>query len=260
VKPHAVFQPFQRRRPDPAPEYVRPPVPIDFPAGEVVPEGKRHQLLRTALFDILTVAFADRAGIGCDQFVYWNARDPKVCVAPDVMLRFGQPDDIFDSWKTWQRGAPHLAVEIASAPGEIEPKVPKYHELGVEELVAFDADDRAAPLRIWHREGEDLVEQELRGARTALSVTLDAYWTVREDTKLGLILRLAHDPEGKELFPTRAEAEVRAREAEARAREAEVRAREAERDAEASARRAAEARIRELEAELARRDGSGRER
>src|SRR6476646_7246336 len=97
-----------------APErrYVRPPVPIHFPSSELVPETKRHMLLRTALFDILSLAFGDRAAIGSDQFVYYNALEPTECVSPDVMVRLGHANDLFETWKTWERGAPHVAVEI----------------------------------------------------------------------------------------------------------------------------------------------------
>jgi hypothetical protein len=41
--------------------YVRAPVPIRFPEAELVPESKRHLKQRTTLFQILELAFADRA-------------------------------------------------------------------------------------------------------------------------------------------------------------------------------------------------------
>ena len=43
-------------------------------------------------------AYADRAGIGSDQFVYWNAADPARGLAPDAFVRFGAPDEDFDTW------------------------------------------------------------------------------------------------------------------------------------------------------------------
>jgi hypothetical protein len=96
--------------------------------------------------------------------------------------------------------------------------------MGVQELVRFDADDSVTPLRIWDRAEFALVERDLTLSDFMRCRTLDAYFCVREDEKLGSMLRLARDAEGRDLFPTPAEA-----------------------------RRAAEARIRELEAELARR-------
>jgi hypothetical protein len=94
--------------------YVRPPVPLVFPSEQEVPETKRHLKLRTLLFELLELAFAERAAIGCDQFVYWDPTDPKACLAPDAFVRLGQPDFLFRSWKTWEHGAPHVAVEIIS--------------------------------------------------------------------------------------------------------------------------------------------------
>ena len=69
---------------------MRTPVPIVFPSEEKVPESKRHLKLRTLLYQVLDLAFADRAAIGCDQFVYWDPTDPKACLAPDAFVRWGE--------------------------------------------------------------------------------------------------------------------------------------------------------------------------
>ncbi|MGC4091745.1 MAG: hypothetical protein QM756_28445 [Polyangiaceae bacterium] len=90
--------------------YKRAPVPVHFPVEETVPETKRHLEQRTLLYEILKLAFAHRAAIGCDQFVYWNPTDPRQCLAPDAFVRLAVPDSPFDSWKAWERGAPELAV------------------------------------------------------------------------------------------------------------------------------------------------------
>jgi hypothetical protein len=181
------------------------------------PESKRHFLLRVALFDLLTSAYGDRAAIGSNQCVYWNARDPKVYVAPDAIVRLGHENDLFDVWNTWERGAPHVAVEIAREPGDIVAKLALYHELGVLELVAFDPDDAETPLRVWSRAGGDLVERDLGGARVARSEVLGDHWVVVLDAACGLALRLARDEAGAELLLTRLEiAEARVREFEGR--------------------------------------------
>ncbi|HVY49756.1 MAG TPA: Uma2 family endonuclease, partial [Minicystis sp.] len=202
--------------------YARAPRAVHFPTEAVVPESKRHLKLRTLLFQLLTNAFAPRACIGSDQFVYWNAANPRRCVAPDAFVRFGTPDVDFDVWKTWERGAPELAVEITSPsdrPDETwEEKLARYAELGVGELVRFDPD--RGELRIWDRVEGDLVERVLDG-RPAPSVVTGAYWVVTE-FEGGPALRLAEDAEGARLLLTREEAEARARAAEASAREAEA--------------------------------------
>ena len=94
--------------------YVRAPRPLHFPEHEQVPETKWHLELKTLVYQFLKVAFADQAQIGCDQFVYWDAANPRMCLAPDAFLRFGGPDELFGSWKVWERGAPHVAVENIS--------------------------------------------------------------------------------------------------------------------------------------------------
>jgi len=62
--------------------YVRAPRPIFFPSEEKVPEGRRHLRLRTFLWQLLEAAFADRAVAGSDQLMYWDASNPKRCLAP----------------------------------------------------------------------------------------------------------------------------------------------------------------------------------
>ncbi|AUX20449.1 hypothetical protein SOCEGT47_009200 [Sorangium cellulosum] len=208
-----------------------------------MPETKRHLELRTLLYLVLK-RFADRHSIGSDQFVYWHASDPSRCVAPDAFVRLGTPDTPFRSWKTWERGAPELAVEIVSdsdaEPAPWAEKLARYHELGVVELVRFDPTaGEGERLRVWDRVDGDLVERDVEGDRAACDA-LDLYWVVAPAEGQPVALRLARDAAGRELLPTPTEA--------ARA-EAEARRMEAE------ARRAAERRIAELEAELRRRDG-----
>ncbi len=218
-------------------QYKRPPKPLHFPTEESVPESKRHLKLRTFLFQLLTHNFADRTCIGSEQFIYWNARDPGRSLAPDIFVRLGMKDEIFTSWKSWERGTPELAVEIVSESDERESawdeKLVRYHELGIIELVRFDADSpQGQRLRIWDRLDNDLVERSIVGDRSPL-VTLGLHWVVLGDAELGALLRIATDAEGRQLLPTREEAEVHV---------------------ERLARQAAERRVAELEAELKRRD------
>jgi Uma2 family endonuclease len=205
-------------------KYLRTPVPVHFPEAALVPESKRHLDQRTALYQILTFAFRDRALIGSDQFVYWDPTDPRQCLAPDVFVRFGAPDEQFRSWKVWERGAPDVAVEILSAGDErdrnFDDKLERYRRLGVRELVVFDPEADSPTLRLWDAVEGDLVERELDGL-TAPSLCLPGTWVIIDD-----LLRLAH-PDGAKLFPTPAEYER------------ELRA-------------AAEQRVRDLEAELRR--------
>jgi Uma2 family endonuclease len=224
--------------------YRRSPTPVCFPESATVPETKRHLKLRTLLFHVLE-SFAERATIGSDQFIYWSASDPSRCLAPDAFVRLGTPDSLFGSWKTWERGAPELAVEIVSEHDASErswtDKLRKYHEVGVSEVVRFDPDaPEGERLRVWDRLEGDLVERLVEADATPCTV-LGLFWVLVASEGLTAALRLAHDPEGHDLVLTPLETENRA---EAAARVAET-----------EARRAAERRVAELEAELRRRGG-----
>ena len=119
--------------------------------------------------------------------------------------------------------------------GPWQEKLDRYHELGVKELVRFDAE--APPgkrLRIWDRVDENLLEREIEEDRSPSEV-IEVWWVVVRDEALGPVLRPARDPLGSELWPTPTELEANVREQEQ------------------IARRAAERRVAELEAELGRR-------
>ena len=208
--------------------YLREPEPLFFPVDEEMPETRRHLQVRTALFQSLKAAFGDRAVLGSEQFVFWDPTDPRARCAPDVMLRLGERDAPFDSWKVWERGAPHLAVEIISAADSTDKpwaaKLERYRRVGVRELVSFDPDEQDAPLRIWDFVDGDLVERDRTQPGFSACGVLGAHWCMRAEPEIGLTLRLARDPDGLDLYPTHEEAQ-----------------------------RAAEERVRELEAELARR-------
>jgi Uma2 family endonuclease len=226
--------------------YLREPNAVYFPSEETVPESKRHLMMRTALFQLLTLELGGRFAIGSDQFVYWNARDPGRRLAPDVFVATSHRDFVFDSWKTWEHGAPNLAVEITS-PSDAPPepwarKLERYQEAGVQELVRFHPDaPEGERLRVWDRIDGDLVERAVEGDR-ALCNALSLTWVVRPSPELGPMLRLARDQQGAALLPTLEEA---------RAEEERRRAEEERRRAEEERRRVgAEQRVSELEAEL----------
>ncbi|HZF47289.1 MAG TPA: Uma2 family endonuclease [Polyangiaceae bacterium] len=215
--------------PDGAPR--RQPAALHFPVAAEVPETKRHLELRTLLYLVLRT-MADEHAIGCDQFVYWDPTDPSRCLAPDAFVRLGVPDSIFTSWKTWERGVPDIAVGIASDSDASElawdVKLRRYQELGVRELVRFDADE--APerqVRIWDRADGALVERQ-DGDHSCRG--LKVYWVVVPLDRIPAALRLARDAEGCDLVLTPEEREARAR-------------------------KAAEQRVAELEAALRRRGG-----
>jgi hypothetical protein len=129
-------------------------------------------------------------------------------------VKLGVAATQFAVWKVWESGTPELAVEIAS-PSESESwddKLAKYHELGVQELVRFDATaESGARVRVWDRIDDDLVERTVKGDTTPCT-TLALHWVVRPAKDLSHALRLARDADGNDVLPTPFEAEARARE------------------------------------------------
>lgn len=218
--------------------YLHAPKAVRFPEHQQVPETKLHLELRTLLWQFLKHAFADRALIGCDQFVYWDAATPRASLAPDAFVRWGGRDELFGSWKVWERGAPHLAIEIVSSHDSRDrnwaAKLGAYRQLGVQELVRFDPESETDRLRVWDRIDNDLVERAL-GDGTTPSNVLPGFWLLVADERLGACLRLSHDEAGERLYLTPAEADAERIKADAERIEAHAR------------------RIRELEAELAKR-------
>jgi Uma2 family endonuclease len=224
----------------PALRHVRAPRVISFPTDAEVPETKLHLETRTTLYLILKQALRRHAMIGSGQFVYWDPTDPSECLWPDGFVRLGAPDELFDSWKVWERGAPHLAVEIVSDSDASEAiwgqQLRKHHRLGVRELVRFDP--KIGELRIWDYVEGDLVERVLVEGEPTECVPLGLFWVVVPDEGSDVMLRLARDKGGKDLLPTPVEA--------AGAGRAETKAVLAQRDA-------ALARVRILEEELGKR-------
>jgi hypothetical protein len=203
--------------------YLRQPIPLIFPSDEEVPEHKLHVELRTALYQLVRLALGDRVIVGTEQFVYFDASDPKRCLAPDLMVWVGGPDEIFGTWKVWERGAPHVAVEIVSPsdkpPGPWKKKLEQYAQCGVREVVRFDPLAQSGRLRIWDRVEGDLVERDVSSPAGHLCDALGLYWCLTVDPRLGLMLRLSRDSAGVDVLPTPEEAQ---REAEARVRELEA--------------------------------------
>ena len=208
--------------------YCRAPSPVHFPVEAEVPESLRHLKLRTFLLAILEHSYAALHSIGCDQFVYWNAASAKQCLAPDVFVRLGTPQSSFDSWKTWERGAPELAVEIVSEFDRSETtwqtRLARYHELGVGELVRFDPDAPSGErIRAWDRIEGDLVERVVESDATPCR-TLGLWWQVCAALGFPATLRLSEDEQGERPLPTKDEDAAKAQ----RAAEVELAAARAE--------------------------------
>ncbi|MFO0587011.1 MAG: Uma2 family endonuclease [Polyangiaceae bacterium] len=227
----ALLETTDLQRPAPAarPRYVRPPQPLHFPGSEEMPETNRHMELRTALYQILVHELGSRATLGSDQFVYYDPTNPKKKLAPDAFVKLGPPHSVYRVWKTWLRGAPDVAVEVVSDSDEGDEdwatKLERYRAAGIGEVVRFDPDDGERPIRVWDNVEGDLVEREEPEGGLFACTSLGMFWVAVPHPMFVRMLRLARDPEGRDLLPTPVEAEARARQEEARARQEEVRGR-----------------------------------
>jgi Uma2 family endonuclease len=237
--------PFSSQPPSERPRYLEQRAPIVFPESEQVPETQLHFDLRTLLYQLLQDVLGEGATVGSDQFVYYDAEDPSVCLAPDVYAAQTPAREKVRSWKVWERGAPEVAVEIVSdsdapdLPWAV--KLSRYRRLGVRELVRFDplhsgslhgGPSHGGPsLRIWDRVDGALVEREVQG-ESAASLVLNVHWVIAPAEGLPLALRVAT---AGVLAPTRQEARKAAEQARLESEQARV---------------LAEARVRELEALL----------
>src|SRR5689334_1180705 len=98
--------------------HVRPVVPLRFPCEEPLDEhlgqSKRHFELCAALYQMIGRVVGNGHAKGADQFVYFDATNPRRCLAPDAFVKLRVKDSVFDTWKTWESGAPDVAFEVLS--------------------------------------------------------------------------------------------------------------------------------------------------
>ena len=220
-----------------------------------MPEGRRHRNLCNALNEMLRAVCVPEHTVGADQFVYFDASNPRRCLAPDGFVTLGIRDHDFDSYKVWEEGTPDVAFEVLSPSDSperwtFEEKLVRYHALGVRELVTFHAEaESGARLRVWDRIEGDLVERVVT-AETTPCVTLGVTLVVGQVNDYPVGLRLARDAAAKELVPTSDEAR-RASDEARRASDEVRRASDEARRASDEARVQAEELIAVLEEELA---------
>jgi hypothetical protein len=215
-------------------------------------QGSRHLKLCAALYQMLRAVCVPEHTVGADAFVYFDASNPRRCLAPDAFVTLGARDHDFEGYLVWEEGTPDVAFEVLSPSDTPErwmfkDKLRRYRTLGVRELVVLNVDGApGARLRVWDRLEHDLVERVVTSDTTPC-VTLGLTLLVGPVEGYPVGLRVARDPEGNDWVLTPSEAlavEVAARSA------AEAATQAAER-----AKLAADERIAQLEEAIARRDG-----
>ena len=189
--------------------HVRPVQPLLFDVGSN-PEWNNlgqtqiHLRICFLLFELLELATTKQDTIGCDQFVFYDASNPKKCLAPDGFVKLGVRPKNWSSWRIWEHGAPELCVEVVSGsdrePIPMKEKLVRYRTLGTRELVLFDHEAKAGQrLRVFDRIEGDFVERVVENDRTPC-LTLGLHWVVAPAPELDVALRLARDAEGAELL------------------------------------------------------------
>lgn len=176
--------------------------------------------------------------------------NPKLRVAPDVMVAFGRPKGYRGSYKQWEEDniPPQVVFEILS-PGntvqEMSRKFAFYTRYGVEEYYLYDPDNNV--LSVFRRDGQFLQDELV--AQTWVSPLMKITFELQEDTLLII------DPEGKPFltYVQRVEAEKEAlkREAEERLAKEEALLRE---EIERKAKEDALAQVKEEEKALTEKD------
>ncbi|HEX5102093.1 MAG TPA: Uma2 family endonuclease, partial [Polyangiaceae bacterium] len=184
---------------------------LDFPTGADVPASGRHKELLVLLWQSVQAELGNRALVASDMFLYWDPTDPKRCLAPDLAVRIGAPAETLECWKTWERGAPHVGVEIVSrwdrSETRLEKTLERYCQAGILEVVRFDPERQTSPVRLWDLFDGDLVERDLGDPEAYRCDALALYWCVRQHPRFGPMLRLARDAKGERVLPTPWEAE-----------------------------------------------------
>ncbi len=187
--------------------HVRPVQPLVFPTSDpewTMNESKRHARVCELLYQLFKNIVGDASAVGADQFVFYDGEDPKKRLAPDAFVKLGVKDSLFDSWKTWEHGAPELCIEVISPSDTdeylpLKTKMTRYRALGVRELILFDVERRPGErVRAFDRLDGDLVERVVDDETTPCVVLRQAF-DVRYDWFLGpaddipLALRLGVD-------------------------------------------------------------------
>jgi len=150
---------------------IRAPVEIDYSTfpeddGEPMAETLAHAVQMVDLQWTLQTLF-DRQGrsattaVGGNQLMYYNPRDGRDHVSPDVYVILDRRPPAPPSWKTWIEGKfPDIVFEISSpstVDEDVGPKRALYARLQVREYYIYDPQQETTPaFRGYERRGDRL--------------------------------------------------------------------------------------------------------
>jgi len=203
--------------------YTRPEIDWDtFPGsdGEPMAETVENAIqmvdLQFALRCLLETQGRVRVAVGGNQLMYYNQRNGRDHISPDVYAALDVAPGLRPTWKTWEEGKfPDIVFEITSPSTEDVDRGSKlelYSRLGAREYYIYDPQQvMAPPLRAYARQGDALLPLALLPTGAVVSPLLGA-----ELRPVGIYLRII-DPATGLPFRT-ADEERRGRIAEEQAR------------------------------------------
>jgi Uma2 family endonuclease len=209
--------------------------------GEPVANNTEHFELITSTKDGLEALFAEREDVfvAADLFWYPVKGEPKIVVAPDVMVAFGRPPGARRSYKQWEEdNTPfHVVFEFLSdsnTPVEMSKKAMFFDRHGVEEYYLYDIDK--GDLQVFVRYAGELlpVETDTNGwvsPRMKVRFEVEKHIGKKKLKKPQLVL---YNPDGTRFlnYLERAQAQWAAEQAQRDAEQAQRDAEQAQRDAE----------------------------
>jgi Uma2 family endonuclease len=154
--------------------------PIGYPESDGLPMADNTEQYEwiTLIKSNLDIVFANREDVFVAGDLLWYPVEgnPKIRVAPDVLVSFGRPKGYRGSYLQWLEEdiAPQVVFEILSPsnhPLEMTQKLAFYEKYGVQEYYVYD------PLKldfaVWIREGEELRPLENSALETWRSPLMD---------------------------------------------------------------------------------------
>ncbi len=150
-----------------------------------------HLELISSTKEGLELAFQDRDDVfvAADLFWYPVEGNPKIAVAPDVMVAFGRPPGPRKSYKQWEEANTPFQVVFeflsdANTPSEMAKKALFFDRYGVEEYYLYDMEKGS--LQVFMRSEGELqeIESETNGwVSPRLGIRFEVLWSAGTPSK-----------------------------------------------------------------------------
>lgn len=139
------------------------PPAVEYPEsdGKPMAESRRQYEAIVVIQKNLEQALAGRALVSADNFIYPVEGRATICLAPDVYVALGRPDQMIRSYKVWEQGGvfPQVIFEVLSPSNEPDEMIGKfrfYDRYGAEEYYIYDPERER--VYGWQRQGGALEE------------------------------------------------------------------------------------------------------